>query len=295
MAQMPMAVETYLAQLSSIQTHDTRDRVGGISVPTMVLAGEEDILIPVSLSKELHGLHPGGDLEDDPRRARLLLGAPGRVQPGAARVLEQPLMARDGHPTQGGDVQTSFEGERRAAEDLAERFLTGAISRRQLFARAGRLSAAAVGASALGGVLAACGGKGAGGSTTATRRHRAEGGRRAEGGAHGRARQPRPGRVADLHRRAGLRQHLQQADRHRPRPAVLRRARDEVDADRRHDVDVRPRPERDVPQRREVHGRRRQVHVRADPRPEDGERVRAALHVDRRGRGREPDPGRSST
>jgi 3-oxoadipate enol-lactonase len=59
MAQMPMAVETYLAQLSSIQTHDTRDRVGGISVPTMVLAGEEDILIPVSLSKELHALIPG--------------------------------------------------------------------------------------------------------------------------------------------------------------------------------------------------------------------------------------------
>ena len=65
-------------------------------------------------------------------------------------------------------MQTSFEGERRAAEDLAERFLTGAISRRQLFARAGRLSAAAVGASALGGVLAACGGKGSGGSTTGT-------------------------------------------------------------------------------------------------------------------------------
>ena len=59
MAQMPMAVDTYLAQLSSIQTHDTRDRVGSIAAPTMVLAGEEDILIPVSLSKELHSLIPG--------------------------------------------------------------------------------------------------------------------------------------------------------------------------------------------------------------------------------------------
>jgi 3-oxoadipate enol-lactonase len=59
MAQMPMAVDTYLAQLSSIQTHDTRDRVAGIAAPTMVLAGEEDILIPVSLSKELHSLIPG--------------------------------------------------------------------------------------------------------------------------------------------------------------------------------------------------------------------------------------------
>lgn len=59
MAQMPMAVETYLAQLSSIQTHDTRDRIGSVTAPTMVLAGEEDILIPVSLSKELHELIPG--------------------------------------------------------------------------------------------------------------------------------------------------------------------------------------------------------------------------------------------
>jgi len=63
MAQMPMAVETYLAQLSSIQTHDTRDRIGSVTAPTMVLAGEEDILIPVSLSKELHELIPGATWE----------------------------------------------------------------------------------------------------------------------------------------------------------------------------------------------------------------------------------------
>jgi 3-oxoadipate enol-lactonase len=59
MAQMPMAVDTYLAQLSSIQTHDTRDRVGGITPPTMVLAGEEDILIPVRLSRKLQAAIPG--------------------------------------------------------------------------------------------------------------------------------------------------------------------------------------------------------------------------------------------
>src|SRR5205814_7611568 len=49
----------FRSQLSSIRTHDTRDRVGGITAPTLVLAGEEDILIPVSLSKELHSLIPG--------------------------------------------------------------------------------------------------------------------------------------------------------------------------------------------------------------------------------------------
>jgi 3-oxoadipate enol-lactonase len=54
MAQMSQAVETYLAQLSSIQTHDTTARLGEIRAPTLVLAGEEDILIPVRLSRRLH-------------------------------------------------------------------------------------------------------------------------------------------------------------------------------------------------------------------------------------------------
>jgi 3-oxoadipate enol-lactonase len=59
MAGMAMPVEAYLAQLSSIRTHDTRDRIGTVSTPTLVLAGEEDILIPVRLSKQLHELVPG--------------------------------------------------------------------------------------------------------------------------------------------------------------------------------------------------------------------------------------------
>src|SRR5438105_11584201 len=59
MATMAMPVEAYLAQLDSIRTHDTRDRIGSIRTPTLVLAGEEDILIPVSLSKRLHALVPG--------------------------------------------------------------------------------------------------------------------------------------------------------------------------------------------------------------------------------------------
>jgi 3-oxoadipate enol-lactonase len=59
MAAMPMPVAAYLDQLSSIRTHDTRDRIGAVRTPTLVLAGEEDILIPVRLSKELHDLVPG--------------------------------------------------------------------------------------------------------------------------------------------------------------------------------------------------------------------------------------------
>lgn len=59
MADLPQPMEAYLAQLSAIRTHDTTDRIGGVRVPTMVLAGEEDILIPVSLSRRLHELIPG--------------------------------------------------------------------------------------------------------------------------------------------------------------------------------------------------------------------------------------------
>jgi 3-oxoadipate enol-lactonase len=54
MIDLPQPLDAYLAQLSSIQTHDTTDRLGRISVPTLVLAGEEDILIPVQLSRRLH-------------------------------------------------------------------------------------------------------------------------------------------------------------------------------------------------------------------------------------------------
>jgi 3-oxoadipate enol-lactonase len=59
MAAMDQPVEAYLSQLHSIQHHDTSDRLGAISVPTLVLAGEEDILIPVRLSRALQELIPG--------------------------------------------------------------------------------------------------------------------------------------------------------------------------------------------------------------------------------------------
>jgi 3-oxoadipate enol-lactonase len=61
MAAMDMSVEAYLAQLHVIQTHDTTGRLAKISTPTLVLAGEQDILIPVSLSKRLQEQIPGAD------------------------------------------------------------------------------------------------------------------------------------------------------------------------------------------------------------------------------------------
>lgn len=59
-------VPAYLAQLSSIQTHDATDRLAELSVPTLVLAGEEDILIPVALSRQLHELIPGSSWATTP-------------------------------------------------------------------------------------------------------------------------------------------------------------------------------------------------------------------------------------
>jgi len=66
MAQLSQPVEVYLAQLSSIQTHDTSTRLRDIRVPTLVLAGEEDILIPVRLSRRLHEGIPGSVWQTTP-------------------------------------------------------------------------------------------------------------------------------------------------------------------------------------------------------------------------------------
>jgi pimeloyl-ACP methyl ester carboxylesterase len=58
MAALDQPLDAYLAQLSVIQTHDTVERLERITTPTLVLAGEEDILIPVRLSRRLHAAVP---------------------------------------------------------------------------------------------------------------------------------------------------------------------------------------------------------------------------------------------
>ena len=59
MRYLDQPVHAYLAQLAVIQNHDTTARLGEIAVPALVLAGEEDILIPVSLSRRIHEAIPG--------------------------------------------------------------------------------------------------------------------------------------------------------------------------------------------------------------------------------------------
>jgi 3-oxoadipate enol-lactonase len=61
MRYMDQPVHAYLAQLAVIQQHDTTSRLGEIAVPSLILAGEEDILIPVSLSRRIHEAIPGSE------------------------------------------------------------------------------------------------------------------------------------------------------------------------------------------------------------------------------------------
>ena len=59
MRYIDQSVPAYLAQLAVIQNHDATAELGTLKVPTLVLAGEQDILIPTALSHDLHGLIPG--------------------------------------------------------------------------------------------------------------------------------------------------------------------------------------------------------------------------------------------
>jgi 3-oxoadipate enol-lactonase len=51
----------FLAQLAAIQRHDTTERLGALGLPTLVLAGEADMLIPPIQSRRLHAAMPGAE------------------------------------------------------------------------------------------------------------------------------------------------------------------------------------------------------------------------------------------
>jgi len=61
MRYLDQPVSAYLAQMAVIQHHDTTSRLAQLTTPTLVLAGEQDILIPVSLSRRLHDAIPGAE------------------------------------------------------------------------------------------------------------------------------------------------------------------------------------------------------------------------------------------
>lgn len=56
-----LTAEGFLAQLAAIQRHDTTERLGALGLPTLVLAGEADMLIPPIQSRRLHAAIPGAE------------------------------------------------------------------------------------------------------------------------------------------------------------------------------------------------------------------------------------------
>ncbi len=66
MAELDQSLDAYLAQLAVIQDFDTTAELADLDVPTLVLAGAQDILIPTALSHELHTLVPGSSWRTTP-------------------------------------------------------------------------------------------------------------------------------------------------------------------------------------------------------------------------------------
>jgi len=58
----PQPAYAFARQLAACGEHDTQDRVGQITAPTLVLVGREDILVPVKLSEELAAGIPNAEL-----------------------------------------------------------------------------------------------------------------------------------------------------------------------------------------------------------------------------------------
>lgn len=66
MRYMDQPIHAYLAQLAAIQNHDATAELATLTMPTLVLAGEQDILIPTALSHDLHELIPGSSWSTTP-------------------------------------------------------------------------------------------------------------------------------------------------------------------------------------------------------------------------------------
>lgn len=70
----PQPPEAFVRQLRASGRHDARDRLGSLELPTHVIGGEHDILIPIWKSRELAELIPGATLtviEGSPHGANL--------------------------------------------------------------------------------------------------------------------------------------------------------------------------------------------------------------------------------
>jgi pimeloyl-ACP methyl ester carboxylesterase len=58
----PQPPEAFARQIAASSRHDARDRLGSLTMPTLVIGGEHDILVPVWKSREIAGLISGAKL-----------------------------------------------------------------------------------------------------------------------------------------------------------------------------------------------------------------------------------------
>ncbi len=65
----PQSTEAFQRTARAILEHDTRDRLGSIAVPTLVLYGEEDVICPPRHSREIASLIPGAQIVGVPAQA----------------------------------------------------------------------------------------------------------------------------------------------------------------------------------------------------------------------------------
>lgn len=85
----PQSTEAFQRTARAILGHDTRERLGAIGVPTLVLYGEEDVICPPRHSREIASLIPGAKLVGVPAQAH----QPFQEDPAAFNVTVQEFWA----------------------------------------------------------------------------------------------------------------------------------------------------------------------------------------------------------
>jgi pimeloyl-ACP methyl ester carboxylesterase len=59
----PQSTDAWIRSLDAIQAHDTADRLGRISAPTLVIGGDSDLICPAEVQTDLAARIPGARLE----------------------------------------------------------------------------------------------------------------------------------------------------------------------------------------------------------------------------------------